>query len=121
MGHLGDMDSKERYLAEKLNAARSDLMLPFPKGIARAVADAFGNAQLGLLNFKPAEDLPPTILSYIDELKNFMNTDGVTVKSENEGGWHAKAETFTDDSLARISLLIDELATYFDHRGKRWA
>lgn len=99
------------YAAEKFNAARHNLMLPHPRGEAASVADAFLECQLGIGKGRP-EDLPhEDAARQLRELIAFMDTSDVPVES---GKWHAKADGFNTDELARVSSLVDQLAWWFE-------
>lgn len=99
------------YAAEKFNAARRNLMLPHPRGIAESVADAFHECQLGVSKARPEELPDEDAARQLRELLDFMDTKNVPGDS---GRWLIKAEGFDTDDLARVSSLVDQLAWWFE-------
>ncbi|WP_433691782.1 hypothetical protein [Herbaspirillum seropedicae] len=107
---------KYSYQSEKFAAARSALMLPHTKGEATSVAEAFFQCSLGLEHIAD-EGLDDDARAWLQQLSAFMDTSSIQ-DLRNRGAYLVKAEQFTIDELLQISILIDELATWFDHSDR---
>jgi hypothetical protein len=100
------------YPSEKLAAARRILVLPHPQGESASISNAFHECYLGLMDIR-SEDLDETARVWVSQLREFMDTTGMTDTS-GRGLWAKKAEGFSDDEKQRVSTLVGELADWFD-------
>ena len=105
---------KWRYPAEKLSAARRNLMAPLPAGEAAAYASAFHECELGLHDVR-ADDLDDSARAWLRTIQQTMDTKGIEDRS-GRGTWHAKAERLTLEEKHAFSAAVDELAFWFDRR-----
>lgn len=99
------------YAKEKLDTARSKLMLPHPDGEAASIASAFLECSLGLgsPSTRDMENVIPHARDMIAEIDDFMDTTAVQDPDGRRGLYLVKAEGFTDDEKYRLSFLINEL------------
>jgi hypothetical protein len=103
-----------RYLAEKLSAARRNLMAPHPLGEAASFAGAFHECMLGLMDHGP-EDFDDTSRPWYETIRRTMDTTGIQPSGER-GTWEIKAEGLTVDEKLDFSGAVDELAYWSDDR-----
>ena len=89
-------------------------MLPHSRGEAESIANVFHECTLGMHNLD-VDSMDETAGSWILKLQNFMNTDGID--DPNEQGTHAvKAKQFTQDQMLELSIIVDDLADWFDRQ-----
>lgn len=103
---------KYGYLAEKLSAARSCLMLPHSSGEAQSIADALCNCQLAFhqLDESSLDDYEAEL---VRKIKVFM----VTSEGDDpygEGSYVVNARALSSDQTLDLGNSIDELASQFN-------
>jgi len=101
------------YQFEKFNAARGHLMLPFPKGEAHAIADAFFEISLAIRDLDVDKVKDEVARKHLQTLRDFMDTSGVKDHTVQSGAWMAKAKGFSIEQKQAISHAVDELASWF--------
>ncbi|KGR44446.1 hypothetical protein [Xanthomonas vasicola] len=108
------------YQTEKFNVARSNLMLPHPRGEDASIAEAMFNVTLGLNNYQMPDDFNEDAARQLRELQGMMLTDGL--EDPNREGLHSVlARTMDVDQRHRFSTLVDELAWWFAEYDRRGA
>ena len=102
------------YQSQRLNQARSSLMLPHPRGEEQSIADALHSCSLAFnkLNMAQVPDLNAT--DWIQKIRDYMDTTGVTDQT-SEGTFVHKARQMTQDERMEFSRIVNDLAHWFDH------
>jgi hypothetical protein len=96
------------YMAQKLAAARSSLLLPHPRGIEQSVITAMFECMIGLDGLK--DERPEELEPYLSRLVDLLDTSELS--DPDCIGLHiVKARMFTEDQLHQFSSTVDELAT----------
>jgi len=101
------------YQTEKFSQARRALMIPFIRGEARSIADAFHACHLGLMDLK-REELEENPRQWITVVERAMDPEGLQ-DPHQLGTAFIKASSMTDDEKREFASAVDELANYF-HR-----
>lgn len=101
------------YQTEKLDQARSTLMLPHELGEEQSLASAFDFCDRALdeLDLEFIED--DNARGWIETIKRLMSTEGVEDPT-GEGTWVQRARQLSVDERREFSNAVDELASWFD-------
>ena len=100
-----------RYFSEKLDVARTALMLPHTRGEAASVAECFHNCALAFDNLPTSLDSDAQ--RWISTIREKMDVGGLS-DPDGRGLWQVKAERLTTDDLLELSEAVDELASWAD-------
>lgn len=100
------------YQAEKFSSARSALMLPHFSGEHISIANAFHEISLALHQFDRSQ-LDDSATSWIKKLDSLMDTEDLSDPNQ-EGLWAVKAKTLSEDDKIELSMVVDELAHWFE-------
>jgi hypothetical protein len=101
------------YQSEKLSQARSSLMLPHPDGEDASLAGAFFYCGCAFNHFDTSSVKNENAITWIETIKRFMNTEGVSDPT-GEGTAIHRARQLTTENKAEFSRAVDELASWFD-------
>jgi len=101
------------YQSEKLNQARSCLMLPLPGAEVGRVVAAFELCHRAFNAFDVARIDDEDARAWVEAIKGFMDTSGL-VDPSNRGLWFIKAEQLSQDDKSELCRGVDALANYFD-------
>jgi hypothetical protein len=101
------------YQSEKFSLARRAIMIPFPRGEAQGIADAFLACHLGLMDLK-RELLDDNAREWVETVERAMDTSGIE-DPQHLGTFFVKASRMSVDEQREFANAIDELAHYF-HR-----
>lgn len=104
------------FPAEKFKTARIHLMLPHPKGEAASIASAFAECAFGISKVDPAD-----LDDYARELLSKLNAliDPVGLRDPADRGMYTiKAEKLSIEQRRELSLIVDELASWFDVKSR---
>lgn len=88
-------------------------MLPHPDGEHKSIANAFRECSLGLHQFDKSQ-LDDNAKSWITKLESLMDITGLS-DPHSEGLWSVKAKQLTIDEKLKLSLIVDELASWFGY------
>jgi hypothetical protein len=108
--------TKYNYAAEKLSAARYNLMAPHPLGEAQSFAGAFHECMLGFHDLRP-DDFDSRSLSWYATIQQTMSTDGLE-DSTGRGTWVIKAERLTVDEKLDFSRALNELTYWLESKSR---
>jgi hypothetical protein len=107
---------KFSYPAEKFKAARSNLMLPHPKGEAASIANAFAECAFAISKVDLV-DLDDYARESLDKLHAL--TDPVGLRHPADRGMHTiKAEKLSIEPRRELFSTVDELASWFDLKSR---
>lgn len=107
------MEPRFSYQSEKLDLARSTLMLPHELGEDESLASAFDFCDRALSELDMALIEDDNAAGWIDTIKRLMSTDGVQDPT-GEGTWIQRARSLSVDERREFSDAVDELASWFD-------
>ena len=104
------------FPAEKFKTARSNLMLPHPKGEAASIADAFAACASGISKVDPVD-----LDDYAREALSKLNAliDPIGLRDPAGRGMHTiKAEKLSIEQRRELASTVDELASWFDIKSR---
>ncbi|WP_415755539.1 hypothetical protein [Pseudomonas leptonychotis] len=100
--------------ASIFGTARQILMLPHVDGVAVDVARAMGEIDFVLKDMDRTR-LDGSAVIWLRELAGLMDFNGIS-DPELKGRAQVKAESFGVDDLLRFSLVVNDLASWFEKR-----
>jgi hypothetical protein len=105
------------YAAEKLNAARHNLMLPHPLGEEQSLVGAFHECMLGLEDMD-AELFDDNAKRWVRIIRETSDADKLKEDKPDEGTWMAKARRLKVEQKQEFSNAVDELAHWLDDASR---
>jgi hypothetical protein len=100
------------YQAEKLSAARRNLMLPHPRGEEQSIASAFAEISLGFHEMDE-DKLDDYARGWIEQIRELMSTESIKEAIPGEGLYTAKARDLKIHDRYLLSQTVDALAYWF--------